>query len=74
MRPFQFVVAMLYIALLLLGALLVLASDRIEHPGVRTLVFISGEAIFGSVVVAALFGLLSRVISVLRSDTEEEDS
>ena len=74
MRPFQFVVAMLYISLLLLGALLVLASDRIEHPGGRTLVFISGEAVFGGVVVAASLGLLRKVISVLRSDAEQEDS
>ena len=64
---------MLYVALLLLGALLVLASDRIEHPGLRTLVFISGEAVFGGVVVAASLGLLRKVISVLRSNAKEED-
>jgi len=74
MRPFQFVVAMLYIALLLLGALLVLASDRIEYPGIETLVFISGEGVFGGVVAAALFGLLRKVVSVLRSNAEQEDS
>jgi hypothetical protein len=34
---------MLYLAMLLLGALLVLASDQIEQQGVRTLVFIAGE-------------------------------
>lgn len=74
MRPFQFVIATLYIAMLLLGALLVLASDRIEHPGLRTLVSITGDAVFGAIVVAATYGLLRKVIAVLRSDTGQEDS
>ena len=57
MRPFHIVVAMLYVALQLLGAVLLLVSERVEHPGVRTLVFISGEAVFGGVVMAASLGL-----------------
>jgi hypothetical protein len=65
---------MLYVAMLLLGALLVLASDRIEAQGIRTLVFIAGEAVFGATVVAAVYGLLRKVIAVLRSDQEQEDS
>jgi hypothetical protein len=51
---------MLYLAMLLLGALLVLASDQIEEQGVRTLVFIAVEAVFGATMVAAVYGLLRR--------------
>lgn len=65
---------MLYIVMLLLGALLVLVSDRFEPSGVATLLFVAGEAIFGTAVVAASFGLLGKVIAVLRSHHEQEDT
>lgn len=65
---------MLYLVLLLVGAVLILASDTIEHPGVRTLVLVAGEAVFGGVVFAGAYGLLKRVIAVVRSTTDEEES
>lgn len=65
---------MLYLVLLLLGALLVLASFSIEHPGVRTLVLLAGEAVFGGVVFVGAYGVLKRVIAVVRSTTDEEES
>lgn len=72
MRPIHFVVAMLYLSLLLLGAVLLLASERIAQHGLRTLVFVAGEAVFGGVVFASLLGVLRKVIAVLRSDSKEE--
>ncbi len=58
---------------LLFGALLILVSDRIEHHGLRTLVFVAGEAMMAAVVAAATLGLLSMAVRVIRSDAEEED-
>ena len=64
---------MLYIAALLFGALLILASDRIASNGLRTRVFVAGEAVMAAVVAAATLGLLSMAVRVIRSDAEEED-